>query len=40
MLKQVLEKIIYLKTTNGFFSGASADNFELTIFPKIPKGNE
>ncbi|MDR1531919.1 MAG: recombinase family protein [Clostridiales bacterium] len=37
MLKQVLEKSVYIKTVHGAFSGASAADFELTVFPKIPK---
>ncbi|MGM9679889.1 MAG: recombinase family protein [Eubacteriales bacterium] len=35
MLKEVLEKITYLKTTNGRWHN-SPDNFQVTIFPRIP----
>lgn len=35
MLKEVLEKVIYLKTTNGRWHN-SPDNFEVTIYPRIP----
>lgn len=36
MLKEVLEKVVYLKTQNGRWHG-SPDDFELTLYPKIPK---
>lgn len=35
MLKEVLEKAEYSKTTNARWHG-SADNFELVIYPKLP----
>lgn len=39
MLKEVLEKVVYLKTKNGRWSNAP-DDFELTLYPKIPKSIE
>lgn len=36
-LKEVLEKVVYLKTANGCFRGASADDFEINIYTKLPK---
>ncbi len=36
MLKDVLEKVVYIKTKNGHLKGASPDDFEITIYPKIP----
>lgn len=35
LLKEVLSKAVYLKTTHGAFKGNSADDFELTIYPKL-----
>ncbi len=35
MLKEVLEKVVYLKTKNGRWHH-SPDDFELTLYPKIP----
>jgi len=37
MLKQVLEKCVYLKEQSGMYRGVSADSFELTLYPRIPK---
>lgn len=36
MLKQVIEKVVYLKTKNGRWHN-SPDDFEITLYPKIPK---
>ena len=36
MLKEVLEKVVYLKTKNGRWNN-SPDDFEITLYPKIPK---
>ena len=36
MLKQVIEKVTYLKTKNGRWHN-SPDDFEITLYPKIPK---
>lgn len=36
MLKDVLEKVVYRKTQNTRWSG-SPDDFEITIYPKLPK---
>ena len=36
MLKDVLEKVVYKKTQNTRWSG-SPDDFEITIYPKLPK---
>ena len=35
MLKEVLEKVVYLKTKRGTKNGPK-DNFEITLYPKIP----
>ena len=37
MLKDVLEKVIYLKKKRARRKTDSLDNFEITIFPKIPQ---
>lgn len=36
MLKDVLEKVVYLKKERARKNAAALDNFEVTIFPKIP----
>lgn len=36
-LKQVLEKIEYTKTVRSYHSRASVNDFELVLYPKIPK---
>lgn len=36
MLKEVLEKVVYLKTKSGRYKGNAPDDFEITIYPKIP----
>lgn len=36
LLKEVLEKVLYLRTSRGHRNGPK-DNFELTIFPRLPK---
>lgn len=38
MLKEVLEKVVYLKTKNGRWNN-SPDDFEITLYPKIPKSD-
>ena len=35
VLKSVLEKVVYLKTERAV-KGRPLDNFELTIYPKLP----
>ena len=35
MLKEVLSKVSYIKTTHGAFRGNSADDFHLTLFPNL-----
>lgn len=35
MLKEVLDKVVYLKTVNGRWHN-SPDDFEITIYPRIP----
>ena len=37
LLKGVLEKVVYTKTANGSFRGVSADDFEIVLYPKLPK---
>lgn len=37
LLKEIIAKAIYFKEKSGAFRGASADDFELTLFPKLPK---
>jgi DNA invertase Pin-like site-specific DNA recombinase len=37
MLKQIIEKAVYLKENSGSFRGFSADGFQLKLFPRIPK---
>lgn len=37
LLKGVLEKVVYTKTANGCFRGASVDDFEIILYPKLPK---
>lgn len=37
LMKEVLEKVVYTKTVHGAFRGYSADDFELVLYPKIPK---
>lgn len=39
MLKEVLEKVTYLKTQNGRWHN-SPEDFEITLFPKIPKSDD
>lgn len=36
MLKEVLEKVTYIKTKNGRWKN-SPDDFEITLYPRIPK---
>lgn len=37
LLKEIVSKCVYIKEKSGAFRGVSADNFELTIFTKLPK---
>lgn len=37
MLKEVLEYTVYNKDKNGAFRGNFADDFELKLFPRLPK---
>lgn len=37
LLKDVLEQVVYTKTSNGSFRGVSADDFELVLYPKLPE---
>lgn len=39
MLKEVLEKVVYLKEVNGRWHNR-ADDFEITLYPKIPMPGE
>lgn len=36
MLKDVLDKVVYIKTRSARWKDVSPDDFEITIFPKIP----
>lgn len=36
ILKEVLEKVVYLKTKNGRWNN-SPDDFEITLYPRVPK---
>ena len=36
MLKEVIDKIVYIKTVKGK-KGVPEDEFELVLFPKLPK---
>jgi len=36
LLKEVLEKAVYVKTTSGQYRGGSAGDFDLKLFPRIP----
>lgn len=38
LLKEVIEKAVYTKTVNGSFRGASPDDFDLLLYPRLPKG--
>ena len=38
MLKEVLEKIVYLKKSSARWHG-SPDDFEIVIYPKVPFKN-
>ena len=35
-----IDKAVYTKTVNGSFRGASADDFELVLCPKLPNSKE
>lgn len=36
MLKEILEKVVYIKRNSGCVSGNSAADFEITLFPRLP----
>lgn len=36
LLKEVVEKVLYIKTKNGQCRGNSLDDFELIIYPRLP----
>jgi site-specific DNA recombinase len=35
LLKDVLEKVVYIKTVNGSFQGISADDFIIELYPRL-----
>lgn len=37
LLREILEKVTYYKARSGSFRGVSADDFEIELFPKLPK---
>ena len=37
MLKAVVEKVVYLKERSARYKGNAPDDFEITIYPRIPK---
>lgn len=37
LLKEVLEKVVYIKEKSAHFKGVNPDDFEITIYPKIPQ---
>jgi DNA invertase Pin-like site-specific DNA recombinase len=37
MLKQVIDKVVYLKTSNGWYKEQREDDFSIDIFPKLPE---
>ena len=39
LLKSILEKVTYLKTEKAIRKNSDASNFEIHIYPKIPKIN-
>jgi len=36
MLKEILEKVVYIKRSSGCVNGNSAADFEITLFPRLP----
>ena len=40
LLKEVLEKVVYVKEKSARWKGVAPDDFEITIFPKIPKSGQ
>lgn len=40
LLKSIFEKVIYTKTANGHFKDQREDDFELALFPRVPKNFE
>lgn len=39
-LKEVLEKIVYIKDKNGQFHGVSAADFQVTLYPRLHDADE
>ena len=37
LLKSIFEKVVYIKTANGHYKEQRQDDFELTLFPRVPK---
>lgn len=37
LMKEVVEKVVYTKTANGHFKNQRQDDFQLDLYPKIPK---
>lgn len=37
LLKEILDKVVYTKTVSGMYRGHSADEFDLVLYPKLPK---
>lgn len=37
MLKQVIDKVVYLKISNGQYKGQREDDFTIDLFPKLPE---
>ena len=40
LLKEIVEKAVYDKDKSGAFKGCSSSDFELTLYPKIPKARK
>ncbi|MFT8889569.1 MAG: recombinase family protein [Ethanoligenens sp.] len=36
LLKDILEKVVYIKTVRGTFRGASANDFSVQLYPRLP----
>ena len=37
LLKSIFEKVVYVKTANGHYKNQRQDDFELSLFPRLPK---
>lgn len=37
LMKEVVEKVVYIKTANGHFKDQRQDDFQISIFPRLPK---